>query len=115
VHAGPAPKREPAPCPTSPSRDDLEAPDAIAGSEPNIGHGFELGPTAGQLALDDLLACVDARIELGHEHFDRFAEAFLERVERADESEPPLRRLAAAAQAHAAHVQGIARKPHDQE
>src|SRR3954449_829563 len=61
---------------------DLEAPDAIARGKPDVGRRLQLGPAAGKLAVNDLLPRVDARVELGHEHLDRAAEALLERVER---------------------------------
>jgi len=64
------------------TRDDLEAPDAVAVREPDIGRRRDGRPAAGQLAVDDLLAGEDARVELGHEHLDRVAEALLQPVDR---------------------------------
>src|SRR5436309_8236721 len=63
---------------------DLEAPDAIARGKPDVGRCLQREPAAGKLSVNDLLPRVDARVELGHEHLDRAAEALLERVERAD-------------------------------
>ena len=50
----------------------------------DVGDGLELRPAPGELAVDDLLARVDARVELGHEDLDGVAELLAERVERAD-------------------------------
>ena len=55
--------------------DHLEAADAIAGRRARRpGRSLQLRPGAGQLALDDLLAGVDPRVELGHQHLHRVAE-----------------------------------------
>jgi hypothetical protein len=63
--------------------DDLEAPDAVARREPDVGHGLQRRPASGHLALDDLLARVDAGVELRHQHLDP-GQPLLQRVERAD-------------------------------
>src|SRR5690349_23735602 len=64
--------------------DHLEAADAVAGLEEDIGLGLELRPGARKLVVDDVLAGVDARVELGHRDLDVAVQQTAELVERAD-------------------------------
>src|SRR5581483_4856089 len=62
---------------------DLQAADAVAGLEQRVGLRLDLGPTAGQAAVDDLLAGQDARVRLGAEELDRWAQLGPQLVDRA--------------------------------
>ena len=64
------------------ARHHLEAPDAIAGLKPHVGNGAQLGPAASELAVYDLLAGVDAGVDLRHQYLDTRPERRLQLIQR---------------------------------
>ena len=62
----------------------LEASHAVAIDQPEVWRSLEFWPRSRQLPVHDVLACVNAGVELGHEHLHQLAQALLQRVQRAD-------------------------------